>query len=60
MRPLRRFADRVHAIRSSSQEIEAPDQPFLSAELEELGALQDNGVITPDEFEAENRQLLHQ
>lgn len=36
----------------------APQQPAYVAELQQLAALRDQGVISPEEFEAKKRQLL--
>ena len=36
----------------------APEQPAYVAELEQLARLRDQGVISPEEFEAKKRQLL--
>jgi hypothetical protein len=35
-----------------------PAQPTYVAELEELAQLRDQGVLTPEEFDAKKRQLL--
>jgi hypothetical protein len=35
-----------------------PEQPAYVAELEQLARLRDQGVISPEEFEAKKRQLL--
>lgn len=35
-----------------------PQQPAYLAELEQLARLRDQGVLSPDEFEAKKRQLL--
>jgi hypothetical protein len=36
----------------------APEQPAYVAELEQLARLRDQGVLSPEEFEAKKRQLL--
>ena len=36
----------------------APEQPGYVAELEQLARLRDQGVISPQEFDAKKRQLL--
>lgn len=36
----------------------APAEPDYMAELEQLAHLRDQGVITPDEFEAKKKQVL--
>lgn len=38
--------------------VAAPQQPAYLAELEQLSQLRDQGVISPEEFEAKKRQLL--
>lgn len=35
-----------------------PQQPSYVAELEQLAQLRDQGVVTPEEFDAKKRQLL--
>jgi hypothetical protein len=35
-----------------------PAQPDYAAELQKLASLRDQGVITPEEFEAKKRQVL--
>lgn len=36
----------------------APAQPAYVAELQQLAQLRDQGVVSPEEFEAKKRQLL--
>ncbi len=36
----------------------SPEQPAYLAELEQLARLRDQGVISPQEFDAKKRQLL--
>lgn len=36
----------------------APAEPDYTAELERLAKLRDEGVITPEDFDAKKRQLL--
>jgi len=36
----------------------APAQPGYVAELQQLAQLRDQGILTPEEFEAKKRQLL--
>lgn len=36
----------------------APQQPAYLAELEQLSRLREQGVVSPEEFEAKKRQLL--
>lgn len=36
----------------------APEQPAYVAELEQLARLRDQGVLSPEEFDAKKRQLL--
>jgi hypothetical protein len=36
----------------------APAQPSYVAELEQLGRLKDQGLITDDEYEAKKKQIL--
>ena len=36
----------------------APAEPDYAAELQKLAALQQQGVITPEEFEAKKKQIL--
>lgn len=36
----------------------SPEQPSYMAELEQLAQLRDQGVLTPEEFEAKKKQIL--
>jgi hypothetical protein len=36
----------------------APEEPSYMAELERLAQLRDQGILTPEEFEAKKKQLL--
>lgn len=56
-RQARRWAeqDQAQAPQSSAAQ-ESPDDQF--AQLEKLGQLRDQGILTPEEFEAKKKQIL--
>lgn len=36
----------------------APDEPDYMAEIQQLAQLRDQGILTPEEFEAKKKQIL--
>jgi hypothetical protein len=36
----------------------APEEPAYMAELEQLAQLRDQGIVSPEEFEAKKKQIL--
>lgn len=38
--------------------VAAPEEPAYMAELEQLAQLRDQGIVTPEEFEAKKKQIL--
>jgi hypothetical protein len=63
-RQQRRFADQdaeyVEQVAYQGQPVMQPqaDEPDYVAELQQLAQLRDQGVLTPEEFEAKKKQIL--
>ncbi len=54
----RRQAQRWAADEQANQPAPAPAQSDMAGQLQELEGLKQQGIITPDEFEAKKKQIL--
>jgi hypothetical protein len=57
-RQQQRYAAEEQPAYAPEQPAAAPEEPDYMAELEQLAQLRDQGILTPEEFEAKKKQIL--
>jgi hypothetical protein len=57
-RQQQRYAAEEQPAYAPEQPAAAPEEPEYMAELEQLAQLRDQGILTPEEFEAKKKQIL--